>query len=400
MELAGLTVFNELSNSREPFKPLRGKEVRMFVCGPTVQDYMHVGHARTYIFYDLVSRHLAHLGFSVKMVINMTDIDESIVRASESAGVSVGDFIQRYTAAYRKDMEGIGMEGLYRFEPVSNYLGEMKRQISELLKNGFAYRADGRIFFDTSKSPHFGGLAHMSRQELSLRPLELYPDKRNILDFSLWRKAPSGAPAFDSPWGKGWPGWHIQDTAVAISELGKQYDIHGGAYELIYPHHEAEIAQAEALNGVSPYVRYWIYTGLVTISSRKMSKSEGNTTYVRDILRDYGPDPLRLYVFSTPYRADMDFDTDGLKAQADVLGGMRDRLAPIDERRASRTGARRLAEAFDELLNDDFNAPAVLELCRRAVNRPDEASQGGVTIEDVKSALHGLSSILGVDLVG
>lgn len=397
--MAGLTIFNELSNSREPFKPLAGREARIFVCGPTVQDYMHVGHARTYIFYDLVSRHLAHLGYGVKMVINMTDIDEGIVRASESAGISVRKLTARYARSYRRDMEDIGVRGLYRFEPVSKYLGEMKRQISVLLKKGFAYRADGCVFFDTSKSRHFGELSHMSRQELALRPLELYPDKRNIIDFSLWRKVPYRTQLFDSPWGKGWPGWHIQDTAVAISELGRQYDIHGGAYELIYPHHEAEIAQAEALNGIRPYVRYWVHTGLVTISGRKMSKSEGNTTYVRDILKEYGPDPLRLYMLSTPYRADLDFDPDGLKAQADALRGMRERLDRADEGKASRSVARRLIGAFDGLLNDDFDVPRALDLCRRAVNRPDEAVHGGAAIEDVKSALRKLSSILGVNLV-
>ncbi|MEM3557392.1 MAG: glutamate--tRNA ligase family protein, partial [Conexivisphaerales archaeon] len=219
-----------MTDSEEKFEPLYKNEVRIFVCGPTVQDYMHIGHARTYVFFDVLRRYLLSSGYNVKLLINVTDIDESIER---EAGGLVENFIEEKVDSYKMDMENLKVFQLFGFERVSRYIQIMISQISELINKGYAYPTEEAVFFDTSKVNNFGKLAHLTKKELELMPLELSQKKKNLLDFALWRNLQSKSNVYNSPWGKGWPGWHIQDTAVAISMLGPQYDIHGGAYDLI-----------------------------------------------------------------------------------------------------------------------------------------------------------------------
>ncbi len=267
--MKGLRVYNTMSRRKESFRPLTPGRVSMFVCGPTVQGPIHLGHARTYIFYDVVARYLAHLGSRVDFLMNITDVDERISTAAVEARTDPESLASVYSKLFLEDLASLGVSTVTRFEPVSRRIGDAIKQVSVLLSQKHAYAAGGWVYFDASSFPRFGKLSHQSRADLALRPLELSHMKRNLADFSLWRPEVLVQGKWPSPWGVGSPGWHIQDTAITLAVFGPQYDIHGGAYELIYPHHEAEIAQGESITGVTPMVRYWIHTHLVTTGGRR-----------------------------------------------------------------------------------------------------------------------------------
>ncbi|MDG6928450.1 MAG: class I tRNA ligase family protein [Nitrososphaerota archaeon] len=393
----GLVLFNTLTAGKESFLPPEEGPVKVFSCGPTVQDYMHAGHARTYVFYDTMVRYLRHLGHRVEFLMNITDIDESIEAAAERAGVKAADYASARIEAYRRDMDGLGISTLSGFVRVSEYVPQMIRLTAALLERGYAYMADGIVYFDTARYPHLGQLAHQSRAELKLRPIELSEHKKDLLDFSLWRPAPSGGARMESPWGEGWPGWHIQDTAVTSTHFGQRYDIHGGAHELIYPHHEAEIAQAEALTGVRPFVRYWVHCGLVKKGGRKMSKSEGNIVYAKDILSRYGADAVRLYMLSHHYREDFEFDEGELARKKEAYASMRER--PLKAGEGADAGAvERLLSRFRGLMNDDFDSPRAVDFAVRLAGRVDGDGRE-VRAEDAAAALSVISGVLGVNFV-
>lgn len=365
----------------------------MFVCGPTVQSRMHLGHARTYIFYDVVARHLSALGYRVDFLVNITDIDEKITAAARRARTTPTALAARFSKSFIQDMAALRIDSVTRFEPVSRHLGEMTRQVAELLRKGFAYAVDGWVYFDTSAFPAFGRLSHQSRRELSLRPLELSLRKRNLLDFALWRPEVLLKGKWRSPWGLGSPGWHIQDTAVTIPLLGPRYDIHGGAYELIYPHHEAEIAQAESLTGLKPLVRYWVHARLVNMNGEKMSKSLGNVVSVRDALRFYTADQLRFFFLSVHYRKDMD------------LSGIGRALKRLERLRKAAASLRTAAGAssdppssFISAMNDDFDTPGAIEAVESVLGRASAMADPGRRRSALSSAVSAMR-ILGVDLV-
>lgn len=395
-----LKVFNTLTLQKELFRPLHGSTVKMFVCGPTVNDLMHIGNARTYVFYDTVARYLSHLGYEVRFVMNITDIDESIVFAARKGRVSVENYIRKYISEYQLDLKRLKINSLERFERVSNYLERMIEQIQVLLKKGYAYKASGEVYFDTSKFPRFGGLSHMSPYELMLRPIELSQHKKNLLDFSLWREAPVDEISFDSPWGRGWPGWHIQDTAFTMTLLGEQYDIHGGARELIYPHHEAEIAQAESVSGKTPFVRYWMHCGLLTTEGKKMSKSEGNVVYARDVIRKYGADPLRLFLLLQHHRENIEYDEGSLISIYKEWRRMKKSLSLLKQKESlidpsEQNDTSELLEDFYSAMNDDFDTPTAIDILQRLADEASDVDAGDAS--EYYHALKVASSILGVD---
>jgi cysteinyl-tRNA synthetase len=397
-----LMLFNSMSTKKEPLRVVEGEELRMFVCGPTVQSFIHVGNARTHVFYDVLARYLTHRGVRVNFLMNITDVDDRITEAAKSEGVKPGEIADKYTESFLQDMRALKVQSITRFERVSGYVQVMLDQISILVENGYAYLADGVVYFDTSKYPYFGKLSHQSKSELSLRPLELTPNKRNLLDFALWRPVVLQEGKWDSPWGRGSPGWHIEDTAVTLTNFGPQYDIHGGAYELIYPHHEAELAQGESLTGIRPLVRYWVHTGLVNLSGRKMSKSAGNTFLVREVLKECSADELRYYLLSWHYRDDVEFSLPGLRragraySRAVTKAG---RLRESAARTSSRVGpspdaVRRRLSPFYSAMDDDVDTPKAMEWVE------DELIGGGSS-DDARdySALRVVSDVLGVDFL-
>ena len=368
----------------------------MFACGPTVQDYMHLGHARTYIFYDVVARYLTYLGYRVHFVLNITDVDERITDEARRKGKAPLDLAREYSRYFIEDMAKLKANSVCEFEPVSMHVDKMIEQVSLLIEKGQAYVVGGWVYFDVSTFPDFGRLSHQSSRELSLRPLELSLRKRNLLDFALWRPEILVEGKWDSPWGRGSPGWHIQDIAVTTSLLGPQYDLHGGAYELIYPHHEAEIAEAESLTGLRPFVRYWVHTRLVNMRGEKMSKSTGNMVTVRDALRTYSADQLRVFLLSRHYRKDMDLSgIDSAARRYTHLRGMAKALHAAGA--ASKESDEEMLGDFRDAMNDDFNTPLALRVLGDGLASAlstKSAAAAGRKLASVRTA----GKILGVDL--
>lgn len=371
----------------------------MFVCGPTVQGPIHLGHARTYIFYDVVARYLSHLGFKVEFLMNVTDVDERVSAAAAEADADPEAFASRYLTLFLKDLASLGVSSVTRFEPVSDRVGDAINLVKKLVENKHAYVSGGWVYFDTATFPRFGRLSHQSRADLALRPLELSPSKRNLADFSLWRPEVLVKGKWASPWGVGSPGWHIQDTAITLAVFGPQYDIHGGAYELIYPHHEAEIAQGESITGVTPMVKYWVHTNLVTMAGEKMSKSIGNVYTVRDALKSYPADAIRLCLLSTHYRKDMDLS--GLEAAHRKLGRLRLRVSRLSHvaRSYRAAPAPSTLSAFHAAMNDDFNTPLAIRALEKALeDGVDERND--VRASGILRSLSIAFNILGVSTVG
>jgi len=391
-----LRLFNTLTDKKELFSPLSSGRVSMFVCGPTVQSLIHLGHARTYIFYDVVARYLSHLGLKVEFLVNITDVDERVSDAAAKAGTDPVSVAARYSKSFLEDMETLGVSSVTRYEPVSRHVDKAIELVSLLLKKGKAYAVGGWVFFDTSAFPDYGKLSHQSKADLSLRPLELTLGKKNLSDFSVWRPEVLVKGKWNSPWGLGSPGWHIQDTAITLTVFGPQYDIHGGAYELVYPHHEAEIAQGESISGKSPMVRYWVHTHLVTMAGEKMSKSVGNVVTVRDALKQYSADELRFYFLSTHYRSDMDLS--GLKESAVRLARLRRTVAGLSHgTRVENPPLAELLASFYEAMNDDFDTPSAiraLEDFASMAGSSGDRSRAGPAIAALRTAF----GILGVRL--
>ena len=390
----GLVLYNTMSGRKELFRPRNPPRVSMFVCGPTVQSEMHVGHARTYIFFDALTRYLRHLGYDVFYLMNITDIDEKITMAAGKAREDPLEYSRHMTESLKDDLRRLNITTISRFEPVSGHIEETIRQVASLLDGGFAYEAGGWVYFDTTKFGRFGRLSHQSKRDLALRPLELSLRKRNLNDFALWRPEILIDGRWKSPWGLGSPGWHVQDTAVTIPILGPQYDIHGGAYELVYPHHEAEIAQAESLTGARPMVRYWVHTNLLKMEGLKMSKSLGNVVTVREALKSYSPDEIRFAFLSVHYREETGLS--GLDAARRRL----DRMRRIAKRFAGEGGGDLTSLArFEQALNDDFDSPKALGWAERTLRAAAKETDGKRAQGLAASAIAGMR-ILGVDLLG
>lgn len=389
-----LRLFNTMTGKKEVFRPRRPPRVSMFVCGPTVQARIHLGHARTYIFYDALVRYLRYRGYDVFYLMNITDIDESITRVAERKRENPLEYATRMASSFLGDLNSLGVTTVSRIEPVSHHMNDVIRQVSLLLRGGFAYRADAWVYFDTSKFRWWGKLSHQSKKDLALRPLELSPKKRNLTDFALWRPEVLIPGKWASPWGVGSPGWHVQDTAVTLPILGPQYDIHGGAYELVYPHHEAEIAQAESITKLRPLVRYWVHTNLLNMEGQKMSKSLGNVVTVEDALRNYPPEVLRFYFLSIHYREEADLS--GMDAAKRAMERMC-RAARVLAK--PRYGGGDDLVPFEEALDDDFDSPKAIRWAEgrlKAAAMERDPMVGGRLAWSAVNAMR----ILGVDLVG
>lgn len=333
-------VFNTLTRRREVFKPLEKGKVKMFVCGVTVYDYVHLGHARTYSFYDTLVRFLHHLGYKVTYLQNVTDVghlldtgeDRMIKKAKEEKKHPM-EIAQFYLDNMLDTFDKLRLMRPDLMPRASEHIKEIIEQVTTLLKNGYAYVANGSVYYDVSKFEDYGKLSkRVSKELIAGARVEVHPDKTDPRDFALWIKAPpEHILKWQSPWSEGYPGWHIEDTAIAMKYFGPQYDIHGGAIELAFPHHEAEIAQAEATTGVKPYVRYWVHTGLLTINKTKMSKSLGNILRLSDVLEKHGAETLRLWIASTHYRKPLDYNEKDLNAAKKKIEKITSTLERIKE---------------------------------------------------------------------
>lgn len=309
-----LYVYNTLSNSKEKFVPTEEGKVKMYVCGITAYDYSHIGHARVQIVFDTIYRFLKNrLNFKVDYVRNYTDIDDKIINKAKDEGVSFRDISERYIKAFDEDMEALGIEKPNFTPRATEYIEKMLEIIKALIEKGYAYEVEGDIYFSVESFPDYGKLSKKPIDELkSGARVDVDERKKSPLDFALWkRKRFDYEPSWESPFGEGRPGWHLECSAMSLNLLGETFDIHGGGMDLIFPHHENEIAQSEAYTG-KPFVKYWLHNGFVNINKEKMSKSLGNILTIRDILKKFHPEALKIFVLSSHYRSPIDYDDEKL----------------------------------------------------------------------------------------
>lgn len=364
-----LRVYNTLTRRLEVFNPRYGKKVQMFVCGQTVQDDAHMGHAKTYTQFDIIVRWLKYTGYDVFYVQNITDVDDKIVNRAQEKNIEPLIFSKRQTTRFLKDMEALGIkENITMFPKTSNYIPQMIEQIKTLIKKGYAYVVDGDVYYDVARFKDYTRLSRMPIEQLKKHRIEPDPRKRNPFDFALWKSRKPSELSWDSPWGRGRPGWHIEDTAMTWTIFGPQYDLHGGASELIFPHHTNEIAQAEAASGKKPFVKYWLHTGTLKTHGVEMHKSLGNAVPIRKMLAKYDVEVLRLYFASTHYRKPIEFDEKNLKESKNELDYLYNGLSNVQNAASDKGNGhtelkralREVKRKFAEAMNDDFNTPLAL----------------------------------------
>jgi cysteinyl-tRNA synthetase len=391
-----LRIFNSLTRQKEEFQPIEPGKVRMYVCGMTVYDYCHVGHARVMVVFDVVLRWLRAKGYDVTYVRNITDIDDKIIRRAEENGEDFRALTARFIQAMNEDLAALDILPPTHEPRATEAMADMIALIQTLLDKGFAYAgAGGDVYYDVSRFDRYGRLANKKLEDLrSGARVEVEEAKDDPLDFVLWKAAKPGEPSWPSPWGAGRPGWHIECSAMSTRCLGARFDIHGGGMDLKFPHHENEIAQSEAASG-QPYVNLWMHNGFVQVNEEKMSKSLGNFFTVREVLRRYQPEVVRLFILSSHYRGPLNYADENLEhAKASLtrlytaLRGLPAEDAPIEENWPAR---------FAQAMDDDFNTPealAVLFDLAREINRlrvGDEtaAARLGITLK-------GLGGLLGL----
>jgi cysteinyl-tRNA synthetase len=371
-----LTVYNTLTRSKEEFAPLNGKKVKMFVCGQTVYDDAHLGHAKTYVDFSIIARWLRYLKYDLTYMQNITDVDDKIIARASEKGEDAIELARRYETRFMEDMESIGVrDDIDLFPRSHDYISAIKEQIQLLFDNGYAYYVDGDVYYDVSKFEDYTKLSGMKIDELKLHRIEVVEGKRNPYDFVLWKAAKKGEPSWDievlidssKVMLSGRPGWHIEDTAITYAIFGPQYDIHGGANELIFPHHTNEIAQAEAAFGKKPFVKYWLHSGILSIKGQKMSKSLKNFVTIRESVKEYSPETIRLMVASTHYRKEITYTESTLEEADRRLAHFYSSLGvfySMDMGKEHHDEIKRIVGKLDteftSAMNDDFNTPLAL----------------------------------------
>ena len=371
-----LKIYNTLTRKKEVFVPVEKGKVRMYVCGMTVYSDAHIGHARTYLAFDIVRRYLEYKGYDVFYVQNITDVDDKIIAAANQRGEDPLEYSKKYTRRCLEALDRLGVRRADLYPKASETVPDMIKMIEKIIENGYGYVADGDVYFSVEKFPDYGKLSNQRIEELEAGArIEPGEKKRNALDFALWKKAKPGEPFWDSPWGKGRPGWHIECSTMSSKYLGLPFDIHGGGMDLKFPHHENEIAQAEAATG-KQFVKYWMHVGLLTVNGEKMSKSLGNIINVNDLLRKWDAEVVRLFYAQAHYRSPPDFNEKALQdaeKSLERLHRLKEKLETLskkdmtEDKGAFTSDERSYLEFidgfkknFEQAMDDDFNTPRAL----------------------------------------
>ncbi|MEZ4564918.1 MAG: cysteine--tRNA ligase [Thermomicrobiales bacterium] len=410
---ASIQIYNTQSRRKEPFETIEPGVVRMYVCGVTPYDSAHIGHGMSMTSFDVIRRYLEHRGYRVRHIQNFTDIDDKIIARANRDQIDPNELTEGLIAEWLADSAALNALPATHYPRATQEVGPIIAMVEGLIERGHAYEVDGDVYFRVRSFPGYGKLSHRDIDDLlSGARIEVDERKADPLDFALWKAAKPGEPSWDSPWGPGRPGWHIECSAMSSTYLDGQVDIHGGGSDLIFPHHENEIAQSEAFLGVEPFARYWVHNGLVRVGAEKMSKSLGNFVRMREILdRGLGP-AFRLMVLQSHYRAPLTYSDEGLQAAERGLARLRAAATPgaasaePDTEGASPAGdlaaaARQADERFHTAMDDDFNAPeavAALFDLGRAINRARTEGQPESTVEPARQMLVELAGVLGLDL--
>ena len=378
-----LKIYNTMSRKKEEFIPVEKGKVKMYVCGMTVYSDAHIGHARTYLAFDIIRRYLEYKGYKVTYVQNITDVDDKIIAAANKKGINPLDYSKYFTERCLKDLDALGIRRADFYPKASENINDMIEIIQKILENGYGYVSDGDVYFSVEKFKEYGRLSRRKLEEMKAGArIEPTEKKRNPLDFALWKSAKPGEPSWDSPWGKGRPGWHIECSTMSSKYLGLPFDIHGGGMDLIFPHHENEIAQAEAATG-KKFVNYWIHVGLLTVNKEKMSKSLGNIINIRDAIKKWKPDVIRFFFVSNHHRSPPDFNEKALenaeaslkkiyRVKQDLEKYCKEKHMAKSDEKIFLSEVKKFKNRFEEAMDDDFNTPrAIAELFSfiRIVNR-------------------------------
>ena len=395
-----LRFYNTLTSAVEDFRPIQDMVVRMYVCGPTVYDYSHMGHARSYIVFDVIRRFLKYRGYNVIYVQNFTDVDDKILRKAAEMGVTPLEVSRRYIAAYFEDFDRLNVMRADYYPRVSENMDSIIDMITGLVENGHAYASDGSVYFsiDSMKSD-VGVLSHQSYDALKVGArIELDERKRNPMDFVLWKASKPGECIYwESPWGKGRPGWHVECSAMSIKLLGDQIDIHGGGMDLIFPHHESEVLQSEAYTGKRPFAKYWIHNGFLLINKEKMSKSLGNFFLIRDVLKKYPPDVVRFFVLNTNYQSPLDYSDAALEEAEKSYSRLQNAVSEVQSRLGQPPGeasgqdiARLVDESrakFDAAMDDNFSTREAIAAAFDFTREVNRLLTGSLSHEELKQIM-------------
>ena len=380
-----LKLFNTLTARQEVFEPIEPKKVRMYVCGVTVYDYCHIGHARSALVFDVLRRYLEYSGYAVTFVKNFTDVDDKIIKRANEQGVSCDAVTVKYIRAYHEDMRKLRIRAATEEPKATEHIADIVHLTERLITKGLAYVVDGDVYFEVSKYPEYGRLSKRRLEDLQAGArVDVDERKHHPMDFALWKSSKPGEPAWESPWGPGRPGWHIECSAMSIRHLGETFDIHGGGMDLIFPHHENEIAQSCGATG-KEFARYWVHNGFVQINKEKMSKSLGNFFTIREIFEksewpeEITGEILRYFLLSTHYHGPLDFSDQGLKEAKNALNGFYDLFKRLDEPERRTTADEELGEVierrrvtFESTMDEDLNtaeAIAALQGMKADVNK-------------------------------
>ncbi len=364
-----MKIYNTLTRKKEEFKPIEPGKISMYVCGPTVYDLFHIGNARSFIMADMIRKYLIYKGFQVKYVMNITDIDDKIIKKANEEKRDAAEIAEEFSKAFLNDSGRLNISAADKFPRATEHIDDIIRMIEKLIENGYAYDVNGDVFYDVEKFDGYGKLSGKKIEDLiSGSRIEINDQKRNPLDFTLWKKAKEGEPSWDSPWGKGRPGWHIECSAMSTKHLGETIDIHAGGNDLIFPHHENEIAQSEASTG-HPFVRYWIHFGFLNIQDEKMSKSKGNFFTARDILKKHSAEAVRLLFAQTHYSRPLNFSDEliesaekGLEKIQNLAEEVMDKIAQNKKGEKVEFEFDRYYFGFESNMDDDFNTPKAVSI--------------------------------------
>ncbi|MDI3533722.1 MAG: cysteinyl-tRNA synthetase [Thermosediminibacterales bacterium] len=407
-----MKIYNTLSRSKEEFIPLKDKEVKIYVCGPTVYNYFHIGNARVFLTFDAFRRYLEYRGYKVTFVQNFTDIDDKMIKRANEEGISVKQLSERFIQEYFKDADALGIKRADYHPRATENIQDIIEMIKLLKQKGYAYEVDGDVYFETRKFKEYGKLSHQNLDELEAGArIGIDERKKNPMDFALWKKEKPGEPSWDSPWGKGRPGWHIECSVMANKYLGETIDIHAGGPDLIFPHHENEIAQSEAATG-KPFAKYWMHVGYLNIDNEKMSKSLGNFLTVREALRKYDPEVIRFFMLSAHYRNPINFSEELLDQSKRGLDRLYNTLINLSHlKEAAKEKPLSFEEKefnkkldgfkakYVEAMDDDFNTAdgiAVIFETAREVNSSLNIESSKTVIDKAYNLIKEMAGVLGL----
>ncbi len=407
-----LKIYNTLSRQKEEFIPNKPGHVAMYVCGPNLYAPCHVGHAFSYIVFDVVKRYLKFRGYHVRHVQNFTDIEDRIIAKAKAENTTIQAIAEVYIARFFDEMDALNIERADAYPRATGVIPTIIEITRSLIEKGFAYVVDGDVYFRVRRADQYGKLAHRSLDEMEAGArIEVDERKEDPMDFALWKASKPGEPAWDSPWGPGRPGWHIECSAMNLVEHGEQIDIHGGGQDVIFPHHENEIAQSESYTGKKPFVKYWMHNALLrlatdTSAEDKMSRHVGNTLWIRDVLARHEPDAVRLYLLSTHYRTPLawtDADVDAMARGLERLrAAVKDAVPPTHiEDNALTQLAEQTRARFIAAMDDDFGTPqaiAALYDLAREINRARNENASAQTLAPAQATLRELAGVLGLTL--